>query len=134
MTRQKLLAAVETACKAAGFDFETGFEYRLASQVDRLPAAWLETPQLQKTEGRNEGVKHYSLKINLLTRCTDHTPAAKERDWAALEQSAAEILAGIRAAEGVKAVEDVALAPAEFSLTTGGELSMCVSGVAVLRF
>lgn len=134
MTRKTLIEAAEKACIAQGFDFGTGFDYRLASQVERLPAAWLETPTLKKVEGRNEGVKHYALKINLLDRCANHSPSVKEQSWNALEQRASDILRSIGTHEAVRQLTDIEFAPAEFSLTTGGELSLSITCTAQMPF
>ncbi len=134
MTRKILVEVAEKACRQAGFDFSTGFEYRLSSQVERLPAAWLETPKLKKTEGRNEGVKHYAVKINLLDRCQSHSPQAKEDAWNSLEQRAAQILDSISENEAMRTISDIELTPSEFSLTTGGELSLCITCTALMPF
>lgn len=134
MSRQTLTAAVETACKAAGFDFETGFEYRLASQIDRLPVAWLETPRLQKTVGRNEGIKYYAVKINLLDRPDNQSPTSREELWGTLENKANQIVDALRAHEVVIAIQDATSTPAECSLTAAGELSLCVECVALVSF
>lgn len=127
MTRTLLTRAVERACQLIGFDFNTGFEYRLASQIERLPAAWLEPPRLEKTVGRREGTKFYSMKINLLDRCTVHTPEAKERQWAEFEERASLLLTAIGDDDGIRVLTDIEFTPGEFSLTTAGELSMCVA-------
>lgn len=134
MSRQTLTTAVESACKAAGFDFETGFEYRLASQIDRLPVAWLETPRLQKTVGRSEGTKYYDVKINLLDRCAGQTPDAREALWDLLESKASQIVDTLRTHEAVIAMQDVALQPGECPLTAAGELSLGVECVALISF
>lgn len=132
MTRKLLIEAVEEACRECGFAFTTGFGYRLASQVGQLPAAWLETPKLEKTEGRAEGVKHYTLKINLLDRCQGHAASEKEACWGMLEEKASRILQLIGEAQCVRAVGVAEFTPAEFSLTAGGELSLTMSfGVQV---
>ncbi len=127
MTRTILIAAIERACNLIGFDFSTGFEYRLASQLERLPAAWLEPPKLLKTQGRKEGTKFYSVKINLLDRCTDHSPVAKERLWNNFEERASQMLSAVGNDENIRMLTDIEFTPAEFSLTTGGELSMCIT-------
>lgn len=54
MTRKILTDAVAEAAEQCGFSFHTGFEYRLASELKRVPAVWLNPPELEKTEGRNE--------------------------------------------------------------------------------
>ena len=127
MTRTILVDAVEKACRQCGFDFNTGFEYRLASQIERLPAAWLEPPKLQKTVGRREGTRFYTMKINLLDRCTDHSPAAKEQQWNKFEERASQLLCEIGCNDNIRVLTDIEFTPAEFSLTTGGELSMCIT-------
>jgi hypothetical protein len=127
MTRKILTQAVENACRSLGFDFNTGFEYRLASQIERLPAAWLEPPRLEKTVGRREGTKVYSMKLDLLDRCTDHSPAAKEHRWNEFEERASQLTAAIGADDGIRMLTDIEFTPGEFSLTAAGELSMCVT-------
>jgi hypothetical protein len=134
MTRTILLSAVENACRQIGFDFNTGFEYRLATQIERLPAAWLEPPKLLRTAGRREGTKYYGVKINLLDRCTDHSPTAKERLWADFEERASRLLTAIGDDDNIRMLTDIEFTPAEFSLTTGGELSMCVTFTVIMPF
>lgn len=134
MTRKTLVETVGDACRQSGFDFGTGFEYRIASQIESLPAAWLETPVLRKTEGRNEGTKHYSLKINLMDRCDDHSPEAKERRWSELESSASLIISRVGANEDVRLISDIEFTPAEFSLTNGGELSLSITCTVQIPF
>jgi hypothetical protein len=127
MTRKLLIEAVEAAARECGFAFRTGFGYRLASEVGQLPAAWLETPHLEKTEGRAEGVKYYSLKINLLDRCAGHSADDREACWGELEERAARLLQLIGGARCVRAVTQAAFTPAEYSLTAGGELSLAMT-------
>ncbi len=134
MTRELLLAAVEAACRRCGFDFQTGFDYRLASQLERLPAAWLETPRLEKTEGRREGTRFYSVKINLLDRCPSHDAAAKERSWGLLEERASKLLDSLGDDDNVRVITDVEFSPAEFALTTGGELSLAITCTVQMPF
>ncbi|MCL2560878.1 MAG: hypothetical protein FWE10_00960 [Rikenellaceae bacterium] len=129
MTREKLTQAVAEAVEASGFAFQTGFGYRIALEIKRLPAAWLHPPTLEKKEGRNEGFIIYGVELDLVEICCTeggNIADVKERQWAALEDKAREICRRIGEAECVQVVTDIALKPAEMSLTAKGELSLGV--------
>lgn len=124
MTRKKLTEAVAATVEECGFTFQTGGEYRIASELRKLPAAWLHPPELTANEGREEGFKTYSVEIELIEQYAGNKPLAKEEQWDGLEARAAQICALVGARAEIQVVSDIALSPAELSLTARGELSL----------
>lgn len=121
MARKKLITAIKEIVKESGFEFYTGFEYRIAHEVKLFPAVWLYPPKLVKTEGRQEGIKYYDVKIALLALPT--TPSIQD-ELERLERVATRMCLMLGANDHVYAVTDVEYKPAEFSLTAAGEVSI----------
>lgn len=126
MNRKKLIEAIAASCGGCGIRLQTGFAYRMAPELEQMPAAWLEPPRIEKTEGRTEGTKHYAVKMTLVDICPDPSENAKEQAWDRMERLAARILAALGEQECVRVVTDAELEPGEFSLTAEGELSLAV--------
>lgn len=125
MKREKLKEAIAAAAAGFGYAFHTGFEYRIAPELKRLPAVWLHPPQLEKAEGREEGVLHYSVRLDLL-KAQGRTPESREACWGALEADAVGICRRLGVEDAVRAVTNVECTPAEMSLTAKNELSVSV--------
>lgn len=133
MTRKKLTDAIRAAVESEGFLFHTGFEYRIAPGLTKLPAAWLHTPALEKKEGRMEGYAIYSVEIDLIESCPK-TAADKETNWEALENKASEICRRLRENPEIQEITQIEYAPAEFSVTAKGEISVRLSCKARVPF
>lgn len=127
MTRKKLTEAVRNAALAVGFDFQTGFDYRIAPEIKKLPTAWLHPPTLKKKEGRNEGFVVYLVKIDLIDDYANADANQKEIKWNALEKNANQICTHIAKDDNIQTLTDVTLSPAELSLTAKGEISLSLS-------
>ncbi len=124
MTRKKLTDAIAAVAERCGFAFQTGFAYRIALGLGRLPAAWLHPPVLTRTQGRREGFKTYSAEMELIEKYGGNEAAAKEEQWDSLEAQAARICSLLGECAEIREVSNIALAPAELSLTAQGELSL----------
>lgn len=119
MTRKKLITALKEIARQSGFEFHTGFEYRIAHEIRKFPAVWLYPPKLMKIMGRAEGVKYYNVKIALLA-----LPSAQD-EMEKLERTATRMCLMLGADEHVRAITDAEYTPAEFSFTAAGEI--CIS-------
>ena len=134
MTRKLLIEAVEEAAEKCDCSFHTGFEYRIAAQLKKLPAVWMAPPVLTVSRGRREGVKHYAVALKLISSCALNEQAAKERQWAQLEDTAARICLLVGENVDVRCVTGEEYSPAEFSLTASGELSLSVNFNVQMNF
>lgn len=121
MTRKKLIAAFKEIAKESGFEFHTGFGYRISHEIKKFPAAWLYPPKLVKTEGRQEGLKYYDAKIVLLS-----LPSPQD-DLEKLERAATRMCLMLGANEDVRAVTDAEYTPAECSLTAAGDVGITLA-------
>lgn len=124
MTRKKLITAFKEIAQESGFDFHTGFEYRIAHEVRQFPAAWLYPLKLVKTEGRQEGIKYYDAKIVLLALPPSQDELASQNELERLERAASKMCLMLGANECVRTITDTEYTPAEFSLTAAGEVSI----------
>ena len=92
----------------------------------RFPAVWLVPPHVVRVEGRA------TLHLMRLDRRYDEQ--AKERQWAEMERDALAMIGRIGKLQGIFCTGNIALTPAEFSLTRQGELSMKAEFDARLYF
>lgn len=127
MSREILVGAVSAAAAECGYGFYTGPEYRMDAEIASTPALWLLPAHLEKTEGLNEGVRHYKTTIKFIRDCTDNSPQAKEKLWTSMEGDAAAFCLALCGHERIKSATGLQYAPAEFSLTNRGELSLSVT-------
>lgn len=124
MLRNQLSAAVESAAQELGYGFRQGFEYRMGEVPVRFPAVWLVPPRVTRVEGREEGEIVYRATLHLIRLDRRYDEQAKERQWAEMERDALAMIGRIGKQQGVFCTGNIALTPAEFSLTRQGELSM----------
>ncbi|MDL2319674.1 hypothetical protein LJC45_00885 [Alistipes sp. OttesenSCG-928-B03] len=127
MTRKLLTEAVEKAAAKCGMRFHAGFAYRIASEVKKFPALWLEPAEVVATDGRREGVRVYGLKMMLMAMPEGRKSAAKETAWQALEDAAQSIRLTLAEDDCVRDVAGFVCTPSETSLTAAGEVSLAVA-------
>lgn len=125
MGRNKLINAIANAVEEGGYQFNSGFEYRMNSEIKNLPAAWLLPPQLVKREGRAEGVDHYAVSMRLIT-IAEKGQSAKNEQWSAMERQAVMITQKLQENDAINMVSDLSCDVSEFALTNRGELSLLV--------
>lgn len=124
MFRQQLSAALETAVREAGYAFYRGFEYRLNEKPLRFPAAWCAPPKMIRIDGRREGEATYRVTLHLMEKNLRYDETLKEQAWDRMERDALRIIRRAESCDEMFCAENIALTPAEFSLTVHGELSM----------
>ena len=134
MLRNQLSAAVESAAQELGYGFRQGFEYRMGEVPIRFPAVWLVPPHVVRVEGREEGEIVYRATLHLMRLDRRYDEQAKERQWAEMERDALAMIGRIGKLQGIFCTGNIALTPAEFSLTRQGELSMKAEFDARLYF
>ena len=132
--RNQLSAAVESAAQELGYGFRQGFEYRMGEVPIRFPAVWLVPPHVVRVEGREEGEIVYRATLHLMRLDRRYDEQAKERQWAEMERDALAMIGRIGKLQGIFCTGNIALTPAEFSLTRQGELSMKAEFDARLYF
>lgn len=98
------------------------------------PAVWLVPPHVVRVEGREEGEIVYRATLHLMRLDRRYDEQAKERQWAEMERDALAMIGRIGKLQGIFCTGNIALTPAEFSLTRQGELSMKAEFDARLYF
>ena len=91
-------------------------------------------PHVVRVEGREEGEIVYRATLHLMRLDRRYDEQAKERQWAEMERDALAMLGRIGKLQGIFCTGNIALTPAEFSLTRQGELSMKAEFDARLYF
>ena len=134
MLRNQLSAAVESAAQELGYGFRQGFEYRMGEVPIRFPAVWLVPPHVVRVEGREEGEIVYRATLHLMRLDRRYDEDAKDRQWAEMDRGALAMIGRIGKLQGIFCTGNIALTPAEFSLTRQGELSMKAEFDARLYF
>jgi len=123
MIRQKLIAAFRRAALSSGYTPYYGPQYRMTSQIDVLPAAWLEPLKLTAKEGRVECVAHYRALVRMIAP-EERTAEGRERQWNGLEQGFLEIARSVAREEFVVSATGAKTTSGEASLTNKGEISL----------
>ena len=95
---------------------------------------WLVPPHVVRVEGREEGEIVYRATLHLMRLDRRYDEQAKERQWAEMERDALAMIGRIGKLQGIFCTGNIALTPAEFSLTRQGELSMKAEFDARLYF
>ena len=124
MFRTRLSAALEKAARKTGYAFYRGFEYRLNEKPLRFPSVWCAPPKMIRIDGRMEGEATYRVTMHLMEKNLRYDETFKERIWDRMEQDALRIIRLTEPCDGIFCAENIALTPAEFSLTVHGELSL----------
>lgn len=134
MTQNILTEAFRDAAAQCGHALQTGEEYRIGTQVKAFPAVWLTTPELTRTEGIREGVKHYNAQFVVIEAGRNCTAEEKEAKWARMEADAAKICLLIGADPRIKTITGVKYRTGEFSITNKGEISLTVECTVQVPF
>lgn len=134
MLRKQLSAAVRRAAEKSGYHFHQGFEYRMNEDPVRFPALWLAPPRVVRVDGRDEGQIVYRVAMHLLRLNRRFDEQAKEQVWDEMELDALQVIGLVGPQQGVFCTENIALTPAEFTLTRQGELSLKAEFDARLYF
>ncbi len=134
MTRDTLTEAIGAIVRQNGYAFLTGPAYRMVAETGELPAAWLQSPKLEKTLGRTEGYRQYAVALSLMQYCQLATMEEKERLWAQMEGDVARICLALAGETDIKEIAGLQYSPAEFSLTNMGEISLTVNLTVKVSF
>jgi len=128
MIRQKLIAAFRRAALSCGYTPYYGPQYRMTSQIDLLPALWIEPLKLTDKEGREECVAHYRALVHMLApenRSHENRSAdQRERQWTALEHGFLEVVRSVAREDFVISATGAKTSCGEASLTNKGEISL----------
>jgi len=138
MAREKLIAALRAGALRSGFTPYYGPAYRINSQIDMLPAAWIEPLKLLSKSGRRECRATYRVTIKMMAAegmggfgsaeraggAEFSSGVGREKQWAELEEAFLKIAAGVAAEDFVASVGALKSACAELSLTSKGEISL----------
>lgn len=130
--REKLIKTIKEAAEEAGYNFYTGFEYRLETELKKTPALWLMPPTLVKTEGRYEGVQYYNIAIHLILNDKDR--GKSEESFMRMEDDITTMILNVLSKDFVRTITDTKYSPGELTLTTRGETSMKISFSVQLHF
>lgn len=123
MIRQKLIAALRRAALSCGYTPYYGPQYRIASQVDVLPAAWIEPLKLTAKKGRSECLAQYRVTVKMIAP-EERSAEGRERQWNALERDFLEIVHSVAREDFVVSADGAKSACGEASLTNKGEISL----------
>lgn len=125
--RQNIIGAIKNAAEKIGYDFESGFEYRINPTVTRFPAVWMAPPKLTAVRGRTESTALYKVKLYLMDAGAEKSPEQKETTWNSLEIDAVKLFRELQNNGRIVGLDAFECTPGEFSLTNHGELSMEVA-------
>lgn len=128
------MTAVKQAVGREGYTFYSGFQYRIGRETQLFPAAWMTPVQLVKFEGREEGYATYKVTLQLLCLNKQYDEETKVKLWSRMEEQAIRVYHAIFPAEGVFAAQNLKTEPAEFTLTSHGELSLKVEFEAKMYY
>lgn len=126
MTRKTLAQAIKEAALKLGYCFYSGFDYRMNETIVAYPAAWLSPPAIVAVTGRSEGRIRYRIALKLMKPAKKSSEEQKDEIWGQLERDALEMCRAMAGRKGIAAVEIAECAPAEFTMTNHGELSMAL--------
>ncbi|MDR2885838.1 MAG: hypothetical protein LBU95_03535 [Rikenellaceae bacterium] len=141
MTRKLLAQALQQTAHKLGYAFYSEFDHRMGETIIAYPTLWLSPPRIVAVEGRREGRIRYRITMHLMKLAQQARAAgdgldfggqvagpdgAREQLWCALEAGAIEVCRGLADSRHVAAATLMDCAPAEFSLTNHGEVSICL--------
>lgn len=129
MRREEVIGALVEAVEREGYRVHRGAIERLNGELEKLPAAWIEPPKLIKVEGRNEGLRSYSLALTFIDdgaavgATAEEGEGAVERAWQKMEQSGESVAQSLRKLPEIIWVELKRGGGATESLTNWGDCS-----------
>ncbi len=126
MPRNQLSALIRKTAEKLGYHFYEGFEYRMNECALKFPAVWLSPPKTSRVEGRRERKITYRVVLHLMQCNRKFDESAKNRVWDGLERDALRLTDRLTPQQNVFCTENISMAPAEFTLTRQGELSLRV--------
>lgn len=126
MKRETLVDAITKAVEEMSYTPFYGFENRAAEITAPLPIALIEPLVLKSTSGIEQGATIYNVSLHLMRRSGKGAAIQKESVWQQIENDAFTLRHILLKNSEIRNVRSFRCVPAEFSLTSKGELSMAV--------